>query len=155
ATEPFEPLETRLALGVDLAAVELLALLVVADNLVGAVQLGELGGRLRILLVGIRMQLLRQLAIGLLDVFRACRLGYPQNLIGVTHCRNSELKSLNPPGRAPDSLNFNVGRLWPLCNASRIGGCSPDEAKRNPGRAVPHFASLHAGYGSPTGLPPL
>src|SRR5262245_2583631 len=24
--------------------------------------------------------------------------------------------------------------------------CSPDEAKRNPGRPFPHFASLHAGH---------
>src|SRR5271165_5984730 len=40
----FEALETRLALGVDLAAVEGLALLVVADDLVGGVELGEARG---------------------------------------------------------------------------------------------------------------
>src|SRR6266581_272079 len=29
----------------------------------------------------------------------------------------------------------------------RYSVCSPDGAKRNPGTAVPHCASLHAGYG--------
>src|SRR5262249_43570940 len=28
----------------------------------------------------------------------------------------------------------------------RLGPCSPDGAQRNPGRAAPHYASLHAGY---------
>ena len=77
AAEAFEALEARLALGVDLAAVERLALVVVADDLVGAVELGELVRRLRVLLVGVRVQLLRELAIGLLDVFRACDLDTP------------------------------------------------------------------------------
>ena len=60
--EPFEALEARLALGVDLAAVECLALVVVADDLVGGVQLGEARGRLGVVLVGVGMQLLGELA---------------------------------------------------------------------------------------------
>ena len=58
----FEALEARLALGVDLAAVEGLALLVVADDLVGGIELGEARGRLGIVLVGVGMQLLGELA---------------------------------------------------------------------------------------------
>ena len=42
AAEALEALEARLALGVDLAAVEGLALVVVAEDFVGGVQLGEL-----------------------------------------------------------------------------------------------------------------
>ena len=100
AAEAFEALEARLALGVDLAAVERLALVVVADDLVGAVELGELVGRLRVLLVGVRVQLLGELAIGLLDVFRARRLGHPQHLIGVAHpCYSEMIPRAGPSAR--------------------------------------------------------
>ena len=60
--EAFEALEARLAFGVDLAAVEGLALVVVADDLVGGVELGEARGRLRVVLVGVGMQFLGELA---------------------------------------------------------------------------------------------
>ena len=66
--ETFEALETRLAFRVDLAAVECLALVGIADDLVGGVELGKTRGRLRIMLVGVRMQFLRKPAIGALDV---------------------------------------------------------------------------------------
>ena len=62
AADAFEALEARLALGVDLAVVEGLALLVVADDLVGRIELGETRGRLRVVLVGVGMQLLGELA---------------------------------------------------------------------------------------------
>ena len=66
--ETLEALEARLALGVDLAAVECLALVGIADDLVGGVELGKTRGRLRVVLVGVRMQFLRKPAIGALDV---------------------------------------------------------------------------------------
>src|SRR5207237_3117673 len=96
AAESFKALEARLALGVDLAAVERLALVLVADDLVGAVQLGELVRRLRILLVGVRVQLLGELALGLLDVARARRPPHAQHLIRLAPPHCSELQS---PGR--------------------------------------------------------
>src|SRR5206468_3759159 len=83
--EALKALEARLAFGVDLTAIELLALVRVADDLIRAVQLGELRRRLRVLLVRIRVQLLRKLAISLLDVFLACAFRHPQHLIGVAH----------------------------------------------------------------------
>ena len=60
--EAFKALEARLAFGVDLAAVEGLALVGFAEDLVGGIELGEARGRLRIVLVGVRMQLLGELA---------------------------------------------------------------------------------------------
>ena len=72
-------------LGIDLATIELLALVRVADDLMRAVKLGELVGRLRVLLVGIGVQLLRKLAISLLDVVLARAFRHPQHLIGVAH----------------------------------------------------------------------
>ncbi len=53
--ETFEALEARLALGIDLAAVERLALVGIADDLVGGVQLRKARRRLRVVLVGVRM----------------------------------------------------------------------------------------------------
>ena len=46
-----EAAEARLPLGVDLAAVERLALVRIAEDLVGGVDLGELGGRVLVMLV--------------------------------------------------------------------------------------------------------
>src|SRR5690606_7634604 len=59
--EAFESLELRLAVGADLAAVELGPLLLVADDLVGGIDLGEAVLRLRIGLVLVGMKLLGQL----------------------------------------------------------------------------------------------
>ena len=80
-----EAREARLAFGVDLAVVERLALLLVAENFIGAVQLGEAAGRFRIVRVGVWMQLLGELPEGALDVARARPPRHPQNLIGVAH----------------------------------------------------------------------
>ena len=81
----FVTLEARLALGVDFAVVERLALLVVAGDLVGGIQLGEARGRLGIVLVGVGMQLLGEPPVGALDLSLARTLRYPQNLVGVAH----------------------------------------------------------------------
>src|SRR4029079_4205035 len=56
-----ETLKARLAFGVDLAAIEVLALVVVANDLVGRVQLGKPRRRLGIGLVGVGVELLGKL----------------------------------------------------------------------------------------------
>ena len=66
--EAFEAAEARLALGIDLAAIERLALVVVAEDLIGGVELGEPHRRLGVVLVGVGMQLLGEPPIGLLDI---------------------------------------------------------------------------------------
>jgi hypothetical protein len=78
-------LKTRLALGIDLAAIELLALVLVADDLVGRVQLGKARRGFRIVLVGIGVMLLGKLAIGAFDRRSTGAPRHPQDLIGVTH----------------------------------------------------------------------
>ncbi len=57
-----EAAEARLAFGVDLAAIERLALVVVAENFVSRIQLGEPRGSFRIGFVGVGMQFLGELA---------------------------------------------------------------------------------------------
>src|SRR6202011_6173128 len=78
-------LEPWLALGIDLAAIELLALVLVADDLVGRIQLGKARRGSRIVLVGIGVMLLGELAIGALDRRSAGAPRHPQDLIGVAH----------------------------------------------------------------------
>jgi hypothetical protein len=85
AAEAFETLEARLAVGVDLATVERLALVGVADDLVGGVELGKARGRLGVVLVGVGVMFLGEFAERALDLSRARTLGYPQDVIGVTH----------------------------------------------------------------------
>ena len=83
--EAFEALETRLAVSADFAAVELLALVRVADNLIGVVDFGEILFRLRVfVLVG--MVVLGELAERLLDLRLARLATDTKDLIGVTHC---------------------------------------------------------------------
>ena len=81
----FEALEAGLALGVDLAAVEFCALVLVAQNLVGGVDLGEL--RLRLLVAGVlvRMVLLGELSVGALDLRLAGGAADTQHVIGIAH----------------------------------------------------------------------
>ena len=78
-------LETGLALGIDLAAIERLALVLVLEDLMRGVQLGKARRRLRIVLVGVGMQLFCLAPIGALDVGRASLAIDPQDLIGITH----------------------------------------------------------------------
>src|SRR6185312_9536270 len=91
--ETLKATEARLALGVDFAAVKGLALLVIAEDFVRGVELGEAGGRLGVVLVGVGMQLLGKLPEGALDVAFARTLRYPQNLVGVAHSRLSPVKA--------------------------------------------------------------
>src|SRR5262249_29879679 len=112
---PFEAAEPRLALGVDLAAVERLALRLVAENLVGRIELGKLHRRLGVVLVGVGMQFLGQLAEGLLDFVLARRPRHPQNLVGVSH-------PVQLPNGARLAAHF-PGSMWCWCchTATRIG----------------------------------
>src|SRR4029453_5474685 len=59
-TEAFETLETRLAFRIDLAAVECLALVGIANDFVWGIELGEARGGFGIVLVGIRVQFFRE-----------------------------------------------------------------------------------------------
>jgi hypothetical protein len=81
-------LKARLALGIDLAAVELLALVLVADDLVGRIDLGKTVRSLRIVLVAVGVMLLGELAIGALDRRSTGAPRHPQDLIGVAHPSN-------------------------------------------------------------------
>ena len=102
----FVALKARLALGVDLAAVEGLALGVVADDLVGGGDLGKARGRLRIVLVGVGVQFLGELAVGAFDLALAGTLRYPQDLVGVAH-------PVNLRGNQPNASN-------PQCGVPRV-----------------------------------
>src|SRR4029078_12500363 len=105
-TETFEALEFRLALGVDLARVELLALGRVADDLVRRVQFGETLRQLRIVLVGVGMQLLGELAESAFDRARIRRSRHAKDVIRVAHClRNLQIPCAGE-ARAPP---VNVG----------------------------------------------
>ena len=81
-------LEARLALGIDLAAIERLALVLVGKNLVRGIQLGEASCRLGVVFIGVGVQFFRKLAISAFDVARARLAIDAQDLIGITHpCR--------------------------------------------------------------------
>src|SRR5206468_48287 len=93
--EALETLETRLALGVDLAAIEGFALLRVANDLVSSVQLGEAASSLGIVLVGVRMMLFGQLAEGAFDLGCARTARHTQHLIGVAHSLYLRLRQIS------------------------------------------------------------
>src|SRR5262249_16624276 len=108
--ETFKTLEARLALGVDLAAVEGLALVRLAQDLVGAVELGEAIGALGAVLVGCRMQLLGLLPERTLDLGRTRGLRHPQDVVGVAHRQSLPGRSprSSMPGNAPP-IGFKCG----------------------------------------------
>src|SRR5215470_11019586 len=122
-----EAVEARLSLRVDLAAVERLALRLVAEDLVGRVEFGELHRRLGIVLVGVGMQLLGQLAVGLFDVVLARRPRHPQNLVGVAHSLQLPILQSNP--------GVNVVPRWPLCNSAAPWAADGRSARLRSGSA--------------------
>ena len=85
AAEPFKALKARFSVGVDLAAIEGLALVRFAENLISGVQFGKARGRLRVVFVGVRVQLLGLPPERALDLRGARVLRYPQDVVGVTH----------------------------------------------------------------------
>src|SRR6185437_7931807 len=101
--------ESRLALGVALAAVERLALVGVAHDLVRRVQLRKVRRGLGIVFVGVRVQLLGELAEGALDLRLARTFGNPQDLIGVAH--SSTLReTVSAPSRR--HCRRFMGSMW-------------------------------------------
>src|SRR5262249_1068704 len=102
--ESLKALESRLAFGVDLAAIESLALALLPSHSVGRVQLGQARSRPRAVLVGIRMQLLRLPAEGALDLRSARGLRYPKNIVGVTHPPSL-------PGNSPLLCEYRPNRI--------------------------------------------
>src|SRR5690606_13762601 len=80
--------EARLAGGVDLAAVELAALFLVADDLIGLVDLGEEVLGLGIVRILVRVVFLRELAERGLDVLVGRVLRNAQDVIGIAHRRS-------------------------------------------------------------------
>jgi hypothetical protein len=86
ATEAARPEGHRgVAVGVDLAAVETGALVLVAQQVIGLGDVGETLRRLRIVLVAIGVQFLGKLAVGGLDVLLARVAGNAQGGIGIGH----------------------------------------------------------------------
>src|SRR5690606_14932374 len=94
AARAFETGKTGLAAGVDLAAVELGALGLVAHHLVGLIRLGESFLGLRVVRILVRMIFLRELAERRLDVFRRGVLRNAQHVIGIAHRVLSAEKAL-------------------------------------------------------------
>jgi hypothetical protein len=94
--ETLEAAECRLALGIDLAAIERLALVLVFEELMSGVQLGKARRRLRVVLVGVGMQLLGKAPIGALDVGCTCFAIEAKDLIGITHPPRTPLKLFRP-----------------------------------------------------------
>ena len=82
--EAFETAEARLALGVDLAAIEGLALVVLAQDLVRGIDLGKARRRFGIVFVGVGMQFLGEATEGAFDVACARLPIDAQHLIGIT-----------------------------------------------------------------------
>src|SRR5690349_11093751 len=68
AGETFKALETRLAFRVDLATIEGLAFFLLAEDFVSRVEFRKAPRRPRVVLIGVRMQLLRLPAEGALDL---------------------------------------------------------------------------------------
>ena len=85
SAKALEAVRARLAVGADLAPVEFAFLLVVADDLIGRIDLGEALLGLRVGLIMIGMKFLGELPIGLLDLAGARRLGDAQNVIWIAH----------------------------------------------------------------------
>ena len=80
-----ETVETRLTLGVDLAAVKGFAFVFLAENLVRGIELGKARGRLGVVLVGVGMQLLRLAPEGAFDLGLTRLAIDAQHLIGIAH----------------------------------------------------------------------
>src|SRR6202167_4638802 len=113
---PRKTLAARLAVGVDFAAIELLALVLVADDFVGRIQLGKTRCGFRVVLVVVGVMLLGELAIGALDRRGACAPRHPQDLIGVAHPLRllQGIKTL--PGWPP--RGFHLVSSWHFCNGN-------------------------------------
>ena len=97
-----EAVRARLAVGANLAPVEFAFLLVVADDLIGRIDLGEALLGLRVGLIMIGMKFLGELPIGLLDLAGARRLGDAQDVIWIAHVFSLAHFHARPSGADPD-----------------------------------------------------
>ena len=102
--EALETAEARLALGVDLAAIEGLALVVLAKDLVGGIDLGKARRRFGIVFVGVGMQFLGEAPESALDVARARLAIDAQHLIGITRPHGLHLFFGASPARRSYSI---------------------------------------------------
>src|ERR1700722_7142241 len=85
AAESLKSLEARLALGIDLAAVECFALVILAEDFIRRIDFGKARRRIGIVLVGVGMQFFRKAPEGTFDV-GCTRLAIDaQHLIGISH----------------------------------------------------------------------
>src|SRR5215467_16394362 len=97
--ETFKAAETRFPFGIDLATIERFTLVLVAQQFVCGVQLGETGRSFGIVLVGVRMQFFCEPAIGVFDLARARLAIYAQDFVGIAHpFDNSALQFGPAPG---------------------------------------------------------
>src|SRR5947209_7268210 len=90
-------------LGIDFAAVELSALLLVPENLVRRIHLGKPRLCLGVIFVLIGMMFLGEAAECLLDLTGARRLGDAQDLIGIAHLYLCPQAQTYPPGSGADT----------------------------------------------------
>jgi hypothetical protein len=125
--ESFELGRARFALGVDLAAVERPALLLVAENFVSRADLGEALLRLRFFaLVGV--VLFCEFSESGLDVSRAGPLRHPKNVIRIAH---HEPILRRPPSRSA-AAHVSQAYLGPCARPCKSGApASPSSPNRN------------------------
>src|ERR1700676_201726 len=146
-----EALEARLALRGDFAAIELLALVLVADDLVGRVQFGKARRGFRIVLVGIGVMLLGKLAIGALDRRSAGTPRHPQDLIGVAHPSRLlkenliEFRAVRPPRLSSGVFVAFLQRLSPFNRFSTASAYEFPSVRGRSGRPHP-AASFPPGH---------
>src|SRR4029077_20860864 len=90
-------------------AVERFALVLVAEDFIGGIQLGKTLGRLRIVLVGVGMQFLGLPTEGALDLVRGRGLLHTNHVIGIAHCFAALLISTCLPwNRRPRAPNVGA-----------------------------------------------
>jgi hypothetical protein len=82
------------------------ALVGVGEHLVGAGDLLELLGRMRVAGVGVGMQLARPLAVGALDLLGRGVPGHPEELVEISHdpVQDAVRSRRSPPARYPSSM---------------------------------------------------
>jgi hypothetical protein len=138
--EALEAAELRLAFGVDFAPVVGLALVFGSQDLVRRIQLGKALSGFGVALVGVRVQLLGELAIGTLDRRRIRILLHPQDFIGVAHFRYLRLGRRPAPAPVPNvvakyrfrNANLSLRKVMPRGGASCLQGRS-GRPLRSPG----------------------
>src|SRR5262249_24509888 len=134
AGETFKALEARLAFRVDLATIEGLAFFLLAEDFVSCVEFPKSPRRPRVVLIGVRMQLLRLPAERALDLRGARGLRHPKDLIGVTHPQSLPGKSVGfMPVSAPIVPIMWWGLPW---SATR----EPQASVRSPALYARQFA---------------